>query len=128
MNELEGLPITARMYSAYVRQKAVTVGLRRVPWESMSDLWQTMGFAIHDAAPEFNVLSNCNWATAGDVAEVLESLADLRDIIHANREVITQHEANKRTHFGNSMVAHLSELLVAIDEYLALYDLCKERK
>jgi hypothetical protein len=128
MNEIDGLPVTARMCSAYMRQKVVKVGLRRVPWDRMSDLWQTMGFAIHDAAPEFNILSNCNWDTAGDVAEVLESLSDLRDIMHANREVIAQHEAQKKTHFGASMLAHLSELLTAIDEYLALYDLCKERK
>jgi hypothetical protein len=127
MNELDGFPVTARMYSACMRQLPVKIGLWRVPWASLSDLWSAMGFAIHDAAPELNVLSNCNWNTAGDVLEVLESLSDLRDIMRANREVIAQHEAKEKTHFGNSMVAHLSELLTAIDEYLALYDLCKER-
>lgn len=128
MNELDGLPITARMYSAHMRQMVVKVALWRVPWAALTDLWKTMGFAIPDAAPELNVLSNCNWDTAGDVAEVTESLSDLRDIMHANREVIAQHEAKKKTHYGASMVAHLSELLTAIDEYLALYDLCRERK
>lgn len=121
VDDLDVLPVTARLHHSFLRGEKVRKELWGVQWSDLSRMWNAMGFSMSDAAPLLNMLSCANWGV-GDIVSTLSVMSELRTQLLADRKVIDEHERSKKTFFGPAMLKHLGELVSALDEMLALYD------